>query len=220
MTSVFIENTHGMAGKLSSSQTGEKALKSARSMRPSRSTQVVMVVTQSPSSFPVRTQGQLSLHACVCGRMRLEVLRGCCRLGGPQLHLRHFVAVVIAFPGLPVDAVCKAVMGSPKVVTIQVRHVTGIVPPGPVVQLSTMLRTRVIVLVFGGEGMAIVGRQGVTCSDGKTGYFIHSVKKSWILGPGVRVVHCTTKGAPPMSPGSTCHADKVNLASPHPICPS
>lgn len=38
----------------------------------------------------------------------------------PHLHLRHLVAVVVAFPRLPVDAVCKGLVGTPEVETIEV----------------------------------------------------------------------------------------------------
>ena len=58
----------------------------------------------------------------------------------PHLHLRHLVAVVVAFPRLPVDAVCKGLVGPPEVETIEVRQVTLKVPPAPLVALRAVFR--------------------------------------------------------------------------------
>lgn len=42
------------------------------------------------------------------------------RLGGPHLHLRHLVAIVVPLCRTPVDAVGIALVGSSEVETIQV----------------------------------------------------------------------------------------------------
>lgn len=62
----------------------------------------------------------------------------CPALGGPKLHLRHLVAVVVPFPRTPVDAVCKAPVRAPEVAAVQVGHVTAVVPPGSLVQHCTI----------------------------------------------------------------------------------
>lgn len=62
----------------------------------------------------------------------------CPALGGPKLHLRHLVAVVVPFPRTPVDAVCKAPVRAPEVAAVQVGHVTALVPPGSLVQHCTI----------------------------------------------------------------------------------
>lgn len=44
---------------------------------------------------------------------------------------------------------------------------TILVPPGPLVLHGTIGSIFVAVLIFGGEGVVVVGRQGITCSEGK-----------------------------------------------------
>lgn len=85
------------------------------------------------------------------------------KLGGPQLHLGGLVAVVVSLPRLPVDAICVALVGPPEVATVQVRHVTTSVPPGPLVQHRAACRVLVIVPVFGGEELVFVSCQGISC---------------------------------------------------------
>lgn len=93
---------------------------------------------------------------------------------GPHLrethfHLRHLVAVVVPSPRPPVDAVGIAGVQSPEVAAVQVGGVAGVVPPGAVVLLRAVSRMVVVVLVFGGEELVSVGRQGVTCSGESVG---------------------------------------------------
>ena len=56
-------------------------------------------------------------------------------------------------------------MGSPEVEAIQVGIVALGIPPGSLVIHGTVGRAQVVVLIFGGEEIVVVGSQGVTCSE-------------------------------------------------------
>lgn len=56
-------------------------------------------------------------------------------------------------------------MGTPKVEAIQVGSVAVGVPPGSMVAHGTAGRNTVIVFVFGGGELVVMGCQGVTCSE-------------------------------------------------------
>lgn len=94
---------------------------------------------------------------------------GPAHLGEPHLHRGCLVAVVVPSPRPPVDTVGIARVRSPEVAAVQVGRVTTVVPPGPLELHCTVRGTLVVVLVFGGEELVLVGRQGITCSGGSGG---------------------------------------------------
>ena len=94
---------------------------------------------------------------------------GPAQLGEPHLHRGCLVAVVVPSPRPPVDTIGIARVRPPEVAAVQVGRVTTVVPPGPLVLHGTVRGTLVVVLVFGGEEMVFVGRQGITCSGGRAG---------------------------------------------------
>lgn len=49
-----------------------------------------------------------------------EVTSLCRELDVAHLHLRNLVAIVVPSPRIPVDTICKATMGTPKVEAIQI----------------------------------------------------------------------------------------------------
>lgn len=112
---------------------------------------------------------------CAVGAKQWNQVAGPPALGGPHLHLRHLVTIVVPFPRLPVDAICKALVGPPEVAPVEVGHVTVVIPPGSLVLHGTVFSISVVILVFGGESSVVVGRQGIACSEETVGHFTHSL---------------------------------------------
>ena len=70
---------------------------------------------------------------------------------------------MLAFPAAPVNSVCVGLMLTVVVHPIEVRSMTGAVPPSTLVSLSTITFWRlVIVTVFGGKWQTTMSGQGIT----------------------------------------------------------
>ena len=71
----------------------------------------------------------------------------------------------MCLPVVPDDTIIERRTAVVTINAVQVRMVTGLVPPGSVGRTGTVTAAKcVIILIFSGKWLTIVIREGVTCS--------------------------------------------------------
>ena len=84
----------------------------------------------------------------------------------------------MTLPGIPVDTVSIRGVFAEMIQAVQVGEVTGLVPPGSLVQCGTVAGIGVVVSIFSGECHAAMVGKGVTSSSYRnTIREMHDIKK-------------------------------------------
>ena len=65
-----------------------------------------------------------------------------------QFHLSAFQRVVVASESAPFHTICIRLMWTPKVQSVQIRRMTGDVPPGSLVVFAAAAIAVIIVMIF------------------------------------------------------------------------
>ena len=91
-----------------------------------------------------------------------QPLFACLEVDWFEFHLSSFNGVVISLPVIPVHSVSKWRVSTAMIEAVQVGIMTVIVPPGPLIACSTVIRPDVIVSIFSGERVASLTSQRVT----------------------------------------------------------
>ena len=69
----------------------------------------------------------------------------------PQLHLRTFQGIIITSKCLPVDPISTSDVWSTKILSVEIRMMTILIPPSAFMLHCTRTMINVIVLIFGGK---------------------------------------------------------------------
>ena len=70
---------------------------------------------------------------------------------GPQLQLRTFQGITMTSKCQPVDPISMSDVSSTKILSVEIRMMTIIIPPSAFVDLSTRTTPKIVVLIFGGK---------------------------------------------------------------------
>ena len=69
----------------------------------------------------------------------------------PQLHLRTFQGITITSKCFPVDPISLSIVWSTKILSVEIRMMTIIIPPTTFIRHCTRTTQKIVVLIFGGK---------------------------------------------------------------------
>ena len=106
---------------------------------------------------------------CTCALFHEEKTNNFLLLFGPQLHLRTFQGITMTSKCPPVDPISMSDVSSTKILSVEIRMMTVIIPPSAFVDLSTRTIPKIVVLIFGGKLHFTVKWQKMHSKERRTG---------------------------------------------------